>query len=291
MDIYEQVTAKIVEAIEAGVDRWKMPWHVRAEDGDAIPFNVASHKFYRGVNVLALWAAAQAHGYPSHAWATYRQWAEKGAQVRKGEKSTSIVFWKISDASADSESDEDEGRTRAFARGYSVFNVAQVDGYMQPTVESRPEPDRIAEAEAFFGALGIEIQNGGSRACYLPLHDRIQMPEFSAFAVREMYYSVLAHEATHATGHKSRLDRDLLGRFGKEAHAAEELVAELGAAFTCATLGLLTETRADHASYIAHWLKVLKSDKRAIFTAASKAQAAVDWMLARQQPAELAKAA
>jgi antirestriction protein ArdC len=207
-----------------------------------------------------------------------------GAQVRKGERCSPVVFWKISDKEAqdgDEDGVEDDRRSRVFARGYSVFNAAQVDGYAAPALPVLPEVERIDHAEAFFAATGIEVRHGGARAYYRPGEDRVQMPPFAAFRDAVAYYATLAHEATHATGHASRCARDLKGRFGEEAYAAEELVAELGAAFLCAGLALVTEPRPDHAAYVASWLKVLRGDKRAIFTAAAKAQAAADWMHAR----------
>jgi len=289
-NIYQRITDRIAAAIEAGAGEWRMPWHPGA-DGAApvLPVNAVTGKPYRGVNTVVLWATAQAEGYPSAVWATYRQWQELGAQVRRGEQSSPVVFWKISDKDEPDEggdsagSDgEDERRSRVFARGYSVFNAAQVDGWQAPAPPVLPEAQRIGHAEAFFAATGIPIRHGGSRAYYRPGEDRIQMPPFEAFRDAVAYYATLAHEATHATGHASRRARDLRGRFGEEAYAAEELVAELGAAFLCADLALTPEPRPDHAAYVASWLKVLRGDKRAIFTAAAKAQAAADWMHARQ---------
>ena len=149
---------------------------------------------------------------------------------------------------------------------------------MAPALPSLPAAERIGHAEAFFAAIGADIQHGGARACYVPSLDQIRMPPFEAFRDPIAYYATLAHETTHLTGHPSRCDRDLRGRFGDEAYAAEELVAELGAAFVCADLALTPEPRPDHAAYVASWLKVLLGDKRAIFTAAAKAQQAADWM-------------
>jgi antirestriction protein ArdC len=261
--------------------------------------NAVSGKPYRGVNVLALWAAADAMGYRSNEWATYKQWQEKGAHVRKGEKSSLVVFWKIGDAKgADSdetddggkvaEAEEDRGRP-ILARGYVVFNADQVDGYT-PKAAASPIPaqvqqqERIAHADQFFQALGADIRHGGNRAYYRPATDHIQMPPFEAFHDPIAYYAILGHEATHWTGPKHRLDRDLTGRFGNEAYAAEELIAELSAAFLSADLGLTNEPRPDHAAYVANWLKVLKNDNRAIFTAAGKAQQAVDYLHGLQEP-------
>ena len=289
-DIYQRITERIAAAIEAGAGEWRMPWHPGV-DGTApvFPVNAATGRPYRGVNVLALWAAAQAEGYPSAMWATYRQWAELGAQVRKDERSSPVVFWKISDKEEQEDADEgaEDGRqSRVFARGYSVFNAAQVDGYTSPALPALPEAERIGHAEPFFAAIGADIRNGGSRACYIPSLDQVKMPSFEAFRDPVAYYATLAHEATHWTGHAKRCARDLRGRFGEEAYAAEELIAELGAAFVCADLTLTPEPRPDHAAYVASWLKVLRSDKRAIFTAAAKAQQAADLMHARHLGAE-----
>ena len=294
-DIYQRITDRIAAAIEVGAGKWQMPWHPGA-DGVApvLPVNAATGKLYRGVNVIVLWAAAQAEGHPSAVWATYRQWAELGAQVRKGERASPVVFWKISGKEEQDDADEgaeDGHRSRVFARGYSVFNAAQVDGYAAPALPMLPEAQRIDHAEAFFAALDADIRHGGNRACYVPALDQIRMPPFEAFRDPVAYYATLAHEATHLTGHPSRCARDLSGRFGNESYAAEELVAELGAAFLCADLALTLEPRPDHAAYVASWLKVLRSDKRAIFTAAAKAQAAADWMHARQGAADRPKAA
>jgi antirestriction protein ArdC len=280
-DVYTRVTDQIIEAIEAGADAWRMPWHVTDSD-QFFPTNALSRKPYRGVNVLALWGAAEKHGYPTGLWGTYRQWEELGAQVRKDEKGSCVVFWKISEK-GDSEEGETARGSRFFARGYWAFNAAQVDGFTPPQAPApRPVAERIETADTFFDALRADIRHGGNRAYYRPDTDHIQMPMFEAFPDRLGYYATLAHESTHWTGAENRLNRDLKNRFGTDAYAAEELIAELGAAFLCAGLGLTNEPRPDHAAYISSWLKLLRSDKRAIFTAASKAQAAVDWMHERE---------
>lgn len=292
-DIYARVTERIAAAVEAGAGDWRMPWHGGADGrASALPANAATGRPYRGVNVLVLWAAAQAEGYAGGTWATYRQWRELGAQVRQGERACPVVFWKALDGRGDEdeagEEGEGRGRPRLLARGYSVFNAAQVDGYDAPALPVLPEAERIAHADAFFAGLGLAVRHGGARASYAPAVDEVRMPPFQAFRDAIAYYATLAHEATHWTGHASRLARDLRGRFGEEAYAVEELVAELGAAFLCADLRLAPEPRPDHAAYVASWLKVLRSDKRAIFAAAAKAQAAADWMHARQAPADAA---
>jgi antirestriction protein ArdC len=277
------VTAQIIEAIEQGVGNWRMPWHTSGRFAFS-PINVVSKKPYRGINTVCLWASAQAKGYESGEWATYQQWQDKGAQVRKGEKSTLVVFWKFANDSGESQSDSDtpaSGSRLLFTRGYSVFNAAQVNGYTPKTDAERPMLERIDQADAFFRAIGSDLRHGGNQAYYSPSGDYVQMPPFAAFRESISYYSVLAHEHTHWTASAARCNRELGKRFGDNAYAAEELIAELGAAFTCAHLGLSTEPREDHAQYLQSWLRVLKADKRAIFTAASKAQQATDWMIQR----------
>ncbi|MDD2943900.1 MAG: zincin-like metallopeptidase domain-containing protein [bacterium] len=291
-DVYQEITNKIIAALESSAPAGRLPWQ-NAEGSTLMPVNAVSKKPYRGVNILTLMVQAIEQGYPSNQWGTYKQWQEKGCQVRKGEKASLVVFWKFFDKEGQDDR-QDAGEQEAgkiagavMARGYAVFNAAQVEGF-QPE-EQTPEKGRVERAENFFSSLQTEIRHGGNRAYYAPVHDYIQMPQFSQFYAAEGYYSVLSHEITHWSGAKSRLDRDLSGRFGNESYAAEELIAELGAAFLCAELGLSQEPREDHAQYIVTWLKVLKNDKRAIFTAASKAQQAVDWM--REQQEEMKDAA
>jgi antirestriction protein ArdC len=196
-----------------------------------------------------------------------------------------VVFWKFANDARESQDDGADHPPSSsrliFTRGYSVFNAAQVDGYTAKSEPDLPMPERIEKADSFFQSIGATLRHGGNRAYYAPETDHIQMPPFQAFVETASYYSTLAHEHTHWTGKAQRCDRQLGKRFGDKAYAAEELIAELGAAFTCAHLGLSTEPREDHAQYINSWLKVLKVDKRAIFTAASKAQQAADFMIQR----------
>jgi antirestriction protein ArdC len=282
-DVYRKVTDAIINAIEQGVGSWRMPWHTNGRYAFS-PINVTSHKPYRGINTVCLWAAAQAKAYERGEWGTYQQWQERGAQVRKGEKATTVVFWKFAHDSAEAQDGDDSSRGGSrllFTRGYSVFNVAQVDGYTPAIDPDVTMPERIAHADTFFANIGADLRHGGNQAFYAPLPDHVQMPPFGAFRDGVAYYSTLAHEHTHWTANPARCDRQLGKRFGDNAYAAEELIAELGAAFTCAHLGLSTEPREDHASYIQSWLRVLKADAKAIFTAASKAQQACDWLVAR----------
>jgi|SRR5215469_11999134 len=280
-DVYRKVTDAIINAIEQGVGNWRMPWHTSGRYAFS-PINITSRKPYRGINTLCLWSSAQAKSYDSAEWGTYQQWQERKAQVRKGEKATTVVFWKFANDAKETEDGEPLTSSRLlFTRGYSVFNAAQVDGYTLKPETARPMPERIACADVFFKAIGADVSHGGNRAYYAPATDHFQMPPFAAFNDGVAYYSTLTHEHRHWTSHASRCDRQLGKRFGDMAYAAEKLIAELGAAFTCAHLGLSTEPREDHAQYINSWLKVLKADSNAIFTAASKAQKATDWMIAR----------
>lgn len=292
-DVYRRVTDEIVAAIEAGPGQFRMPWH---HDGAAVgrPVNVASGRAYRGTNTVSLWAVAQAKGYTSGVWGTYRQWLAEGAQVRKGEHASLAVLWKDlrrGDDAVGDEDQEDHGRPRVFARGFAVFNERQVDGYVHAERAILPESERLAHAEAFIAALGIAVEFGGDAAYYHVGLDRIFMPEFSAFDDAHGFYATHLHEAAHAVGAPQRLDRDFTARWTRYATAMEEMVAELTASFLLADLGIAHHPRADHAAYVASWLRVLKDEPRAIFTAAGKAQQAADWMHARQPAVETEAAA
>lgn len=275
--IYERITDQIVQAIESGAaGEWRMPWHHNGSPTTR-PLNVDRGAPYRGVNTLILWAAAEEAGYDTGYWGTYRQWSSRGAQVRKGERGTGVVFWRQVEDENETEENGDP-KKRLIARGYTVFNAAQVDGWEPPSVHVLSGSLRDEAADRFAANTGVEIQHRGDRAFYAPGFDRVVVPTFEQFRAPDGYYSTLFHELGHATGHKSRVGRDLTGRFGSEAYAMEELVAELTSAFVCADLGIACEPRADHAAYVANWLKVLKSDVRAVFTAASQAQRAAGWM-------------
>ena len=286
-DVYETITDRVIAAIEEGAGQWQMPWH---RSGVSRPLNVDTKKPYRGVNVVALWAAADAYGYSSGFWATYKQWRALDAQVRKGERASLIVFWKELEREVeDKETGERESKKTLFARASCVFNADQVDGWKPPSAPEQNLVEVLNHAEAFTTATGAEVRHGGDRAYYRRSDDHVQMPDRERFTgsatstPTETYYATLLHELTHWTGHASRLDRELSGRFGNEAYAMEELVAELGAAFLCADLGITNTPRPDHAAYIANWLEVLKRDKRGIFTAARKATQASDYLEHLQQ--------
>lgn len=284
--VYDAVTNKIVAAIEKGAGTCKMPWHIDKPIG--IPTNATTYSAYRGINVLSLWIAALAKAYPTGEWATYKQWKDVDAQVRRGEQGTLIVFYKQIETTAMEDADPDqEIRYRYYARPSWVFNAAQCDGYEPRQAELTNTSDRYETVDAFVAALGAKVEHGFPMACYARDRDTIEMPYWERFLASETgtaaanYYAVLLHELTHWSGAEHRLDRVFGKRFGDEAYAMEELVAEIGSAFLCAWLGISSEPRADHAAYIADWLKVLKSDPRAIFTAAGAAQEAHEYLIHR----------
>ena len=286
-DVHQEITNRIVDALE-NAGEFQLPWIANKAGSFARPVNVASRKPYNGVNIVSLWVSAQASQYPSNVWGTYRQWQDAGCQVRKGEKSSLVVFYKTFDVEQiNDQTGQAEQAERMVARASWVFNAAQVDGFPldQTDIPEQPSFDPIAQAEAFVKATGAVIEESGDKAYYVPSADIIRMPERRRFtgtattSAAEGFYSTLCHELTHWSGSKARLSRDLSARFGTEAYAMEELVAELGAAFLCGDLGLTPEPRLDHAQYIKNWLTVLKSDKKAVFTAASKASEASNWLM------------
>lgn len=283
--IYTRITTQIIAAIAAGAPRCEMPWH-RSGPALSRPANVASGQYYRGINVIALWVAAQERMFPSGYWATYSQWRALGAQVRNGEKGSSIVFYKkLPRKSGEGSEDDAESAPRLVARVSHVFNAAQVEGWEPSRSPPSNLVESIADAEIFIQGLGAEIRHGGELARYLPKLDRIEIPPRESFvpttysSATEGYYSTLFHELTHWSGHDTRLKRKFSQRFGNEAYAVEELVAELGAAFLCADFRISNAPRLDHAAYIASWLRVLGHDPRAIVTAASKASVAVEYLM------------
>ncbi|QLF72069.1 DUF1738 domain-containing protein (plasmid) [Peteryoungia desertarenae] len=287
-DVYTEVTNTIIAAIEAGAGSWQMPWH-RHGEGLNRPVNIDTTKAYRGINVLSLWASAQARGFATGTWGTYRQWQTKGCQVRKGEKASLVVFYKELNVEETNDNGETQSGKRLMARASYVFNADQVDGYDAPAIPEPKDAVQVIEAaDRFISATGATVCHGGTRAFYRPSDDIIQMPERERFlgtetsSATESYYATLLHELIHYSGAPNRCDRQFGKRFGDEAYAVEELVAELGAAFLCADLGVALTPRPDHAAYVGSWLKVLKADKKAIFTAASAAARATDFLAGLQ---------
>lgn len=287
-DVYERVTNKIIAALESGTRPWIRPW------GDVLTPSMTNSvrplrsnmKPYRGINVVMLWSEAYSKGYTNPIWLTYKQAQEFKCNVRGGEHGSLVVY---ADRFKKTEviDGEQVEKSIPFMRGYTVFNIQQIEGDLPARfklktaaeIEAQPVAARIEQAESFVANTKANISHGGNQAFFMPSQDRIQMPHFAAFKSVESYYATLLHELTHWTHGDGRLVREFgRKRWGDEGYAAEELVAELGAAFLCADLSIALEPRPDHASYIASWLKVLKNDKRAVFTAASYAQAAADYL-------------
>jgi len=283
-DVYQKVTDKIIADLEKGELTWLKPWSASNMDGRITKPLRHNGQTYSGINVLMLWGAAVEAGYCSPYWMTFKQAKELGAHVRKGEGGNPVVYANTLTKTEEQENGATEERKIPFMKAYTVFNVEQIEGlpdhyYVKPDPVIDPA-QRIAHAEAFFSATGADLRHGGNRAFYRGgSSDHVQMPVFECFRSPEAYYATLAHELTHWTKHPKRLNREF-GRtkWGDEGYAREELVAELGAAFLCADLDLTPEAGTDHAAYVQSWLKVLKEDKRAIFSAAAHAQKAADYL-------------
>lgn len=283
--LYETITARILAALEQGVKPWTCPWD-RTGSGPLLPWNPKTGHPYRGVNIVLLWLAAQDAGFSSTAWLTLKQANALGGKVRKGEKSTVCYFFKRLDVERQAV-DEATGETVTVSRdvpllkAFRVFNLAQIDGIELPTRAASIEFSPIEAAEALLIRSGARIKIGGTRACYSPIKDEIHLPDRHRFRRAEDFYATANHELVHHTGHSSRLARDFSGRFGDAAYAFEELVAEIGSAFLNADLNLQGDLQ--HESYLAHWLKILKEDKRAIVKAASLASQAHRFLVERWQ--------
>jgi antirestriction protein ArdC len=275
-DIYQEVTDRIVSALENGTAPWLRPWR-DSKNGTALePHNAVTGRPYNGINWLVLSCLPHA----STGWLTYKQATALGGNVRKGEKGVQIVFWKFDHR------DETTGKIIPFARAYTVFNLDQCENLDASKIQApQPATEGQTDVNAIARRVGAVVRHHGSKAFYSPSSDVVVMPDASAFKSENHYASTLAHELTHWTGHTSRLARDFSGRFGNAAYAFEELVAEIGSAFACARLGI-TLDGLQHADYVANWLKVLKDDKRAIFTAASKAKQACAYLLDVAEDAE-----
>jgi antirestriction protein ArdC len=288
-DLFETITHQLIADIEAGAGDWQMPWRTLADAGT--PRSVDGRR-YRGMNALWLALVGADRSWTTGVWATYRAWQRHGAQVRRGEKATPVVLWKevhpkrrgSDDTPADHDDGTEHSGRRMFARAYHVFAIEQVDGADDLIAQGsnelagRDTPERIAAADVYFAGFDVRVVEGGNQACYQPSSDTILIPTIDQFGHAASYYATRAHETVHATGHPSRLARTFGRRFGDRAYAAEELVAELGAAMWCAQAGVSSTTRHDHAAYLSHWLDILRDDARSLVTVASKAQAAVDYI-------------
>jgi antirestriction protein ArdC len=285
-DTYADVTARVLEALEAGTVIWHKPWQTAVE----MPTSLSTNKPYRGINIFLLIFEGMEKGYSSPYWGTYRQITERGGQVRKGEKSTEVVFWKLL-AKKEEVNGEVKEKKIPMLRTYNVFNTEQADWAEDaklPKMTERAEVDPVEAAEAVVAeylANGPSLRHGGGQAFYRPGTDTIQMPLAADFTSTDHYYSTLFHEVTHSTGHSKRLARQGIadgsfGRFGDAVYSNEELVAEMGAAMLSAVAGLdQVATIPATAAYLAHWRDALKGDNKLIVQAAAQAQKAVDLVL------------
>jgi antirestriction protein ArdC len=276
-DLYAEVSARIVAELEAGAAPWIKPWS--ASPGANTPCNAVSNRPYSGCNVVLLWMA-QAAGYRTPRFLTFKQALGCGGHVRKGERGTKVYFVKQLEIREDKDADTSM-QLVPMMREYTVFNVRQCEKLPDSIITGKPirvrNPDTRDElADQFLRATGADIREGHGEAYYVPSRDFISMPAFAGFKGADHFYNVAFHELTHWSGHKSRLDRDLKNRFGSRDYAAEELIAELGAAFLCAEFGFDGDVRS--AGYIASWIELLKADKRAFFTACSHASKAADYL-------------
>lgn len=276
--VYALVTERIIQQLEAGSIPWVKPWAV------SLPYNAVSKRPYSGVNVLLLWHTASERGYKSSAWLTYKQAEELGGHIRKGEKSTLVVYGSSYQKKVETESGEELEERRNFLKQYRLFNVEQAEGLPAEFYEvkgAEPFEDRREEVEAFIGSMGATVKHGGVRAAYNRREDVIKLPPLEAFKDAHGYYYTALHEHGHWTGHESRLNRQFGQRFGDHAYAFEELVAELTSSFVAARLGIKADLQ--DVSYIGSWLKILKSDNAAIFTAARRAEEAAEYLFTVSQ--------
>lgn len=282
-DLYSRVTEAIVGELQRGVLPWTKPWSAEHLAGRiSRPLRHCGEP-YSGINVILLWSEAVARGFAAPIWMTFRQALALGAHVRKGEHGATVVYANRIKRTETDDHGADVEREIPFLKAYTVFNVEQIEdlpAHFHAVAGPQLDPQtRLARADDFFARIGADIRHGGNSAYYAVHPDYVQTPLFESFRDPESYYATLAHECTHWTRHPTRLDRDF-GRkaWGDAGYAREELVAELGAAFLCADLGVALEPRADHAAYIDSWLQVLNGDRRFIFTAAAHAQRAADYL-------------
>ena len=258
--IAQSITDNVIKALEAGTAPWVKPWNSNGIDA---PFNPISKRYYNGINFIQLSMMPGS----THNWVTYKQAQSVGAQVRKGSKGVPVIYFSPLEVQ---DRVTNEVKKIPMLKTYTVFNADQVDGLELPAPAERTMNESIASCEAFIKAQRARIQFGGNRAFYVPSLDYIQLPELDQFKSTPDYYATALHELSHWTGHESRLNRDFKNRFGSEAYAFEELVAELGSAMLCAHLKI--DGQLQHASYIDSWLKVLKDDPKNILKASALAQ-------------------
>jgi antirestriction protein ArdC len=288
--LYDEVTARIIAELEEGRIPWVQPWGKVSAASPGLPRNATTGRNYSGVNILILWGALFQHGYPSQGWLTFKQARDAGGCVRKGEHGVTVVYADRFTPEAERERARESGeqaRAVPFLKRFTVFNLAQCEGLrpgLAPDHEPLPEREIVMQAEEVIAASGVDFRIGGDKAYYVPSADFVQVPPQPAFFDQVNFYRTALHELTHAVGHKSRLDRNQTGSFGSKDYAREELIAEMGSAFLCASLGIVPTVR--HADYIGSWLDILREDNCAIFRAASAATKAADWLLTRHAEAQ-----
>lgn len=295
-DCYTEITTAIIADLEAGIRPWVKPW--RSEAGNPCRPLRSTGEHYRGINVLWLWRAADRGGYRSPYWLTFNQARELGGHVRKGEKSSLVVYANLYMKTEDDDAREPEEQRIPFLKAYSVFNADQIENIpeqfsarISPADRNPLDVNTTNAVSEFFRNTAATIREDQAQAYYSVLEDAVYMPPLRVFEHADRFYSTLAHELTHWTGHPTRVPRKFpRAGIGLSNYAREELIAELGAAFLCADLGINLTPRPDHADYIGHWLQVLRQDKRAIFQAAALAQKSSDY-LHSLQPAALERAA
>jgi antirestriction protein ArdC len=282
--LHDEITDKIIAELEAGRLPWVQPWGSAAATAPlALPKNAATSRQYSGINILILWGSVIDHGFSGQRWLTFRQALTLGGHVRKGERGTSVVYadrFIPADEKRRAHERGEEAQAIPFLKRFTVFNTDQCDGLREDIATATPPPlPGMIEprVEVLIKATGIDFRIGGNHAFYAPAEDYVQVPPPAAYFEPVNWHRTALHELCHASGHKSRLNRDLGGSYGTRKYAFEELVAELGAAFSCASLGLVPTVR--HADYIGAWLDILREDNRAIVRAASHASKAADYLL------------
>ena len=283
-NLYDEITDKIIADLEAGRFPWVQPWgKAEAKAPLGLPNNASTGRAYSGINILILWGAVVQHGFPGQGWLTYRQAAALGGNVRKGEHGTTVVYadrFIPEDEKRRARESGEEAQAIPFLKRFTVFNTAQCEGLPDDITVAAPlPPPGLIEptVEALIKATAIDFRIGGDRAFYMPTLDYVAVPPPQAYFEPINWHRTALHEIGHASGHHSRLNRDLSGSFGTRKYAFEELVAEMSSAFCCASLGIVPTVR--HADYIGSWLEVLREDNRAIVRAASQASRAADWIL------------
>ena len=283
-NLYDEITDKIMAELEAGRLPWVQPWGTEAAKAPlAMPKNAETCRPYSGINVLILWGAVVERGFTGQSWLTFRQALSLGGHVRKGERGTTVVYAdRFIPAEERRRANErgEEAQPIHFLKRFTVLNSDQCDGLPgEIATAATPPPLGLIEpkVEALIAATGVDFRIGGNRAFYAPVEDYVQVPPPQAYFEPINWHRTALHELGHASGHTSRLNRDLSGAFGTKKYAFEELIAELSAAFSCATLGITPTVR--HADYIGSWLEVLREDNRAIVRAASQASKVADFLL------------